>query len=153
MESGTVGGSRGPQERLHLAHGALDSDERGAGHDGVADVELLDLRDGDDGRDVDVGPTVARSGPAPQLVPRPRRVHHLVQLEGTELFAPGGGVLSGVDLDDARVDLGDRLDLVEIGVHENTDGEPALPEGPDDPLEVALIQDDVQASFGADLLP
>src|SRR6516164_928870 len=139
-----------PNERLHLAHRALDADEERARHDRVSDRELLDLADPRQPHHVAVVEPVAHADLEPQLGREPDRVldpPHLVLVVGTVL-----GVAAGVDLDRTRADAVRGLDLLQVRRHEQARADAAVAERAHDLADLADAALHVQAALGGELL-
>src|SRR5919202_479660 len=145
----------------HLADGLGEAGEDGAGDDVVADVELGDLGDGGDLRDVAVGQPVA--GGDVQAVLRGERGGLAQAVEfGGDAHAPLGvdgaraerrlGVGGRAELDLLRARLVRRLDLARLGVYEEADEEAVVAQAVDRAADRVEAGDGVQAALGRDLV-
>ena len=92
-----------------------ESDEHGAGDDGVADVERVEVGDGKCSGNVPVVEAVPGIDAEAELVGERGAVNEPFDLGGSGGGAGGVGVGAGVKLDVLRADIGGGANLVEIG--------------------------------------
>jgi hypothetical protein len=145
----------------HLAHCAVETDERGARNDIVADIKLLNLRNLRDPSDIAIGQSVAggdfqsgarchsrRVGDAPRFGldlshPSDRRVARLF----IEM-----GIVRRADLDLIGPERRRRLDLSDIGVDEEADEDARGIQLLDRIFDLFALRNDVESALGGDLL-
>src|SRR5687768_2154588 len=139
--------------RAHLAHRALHPHQHGAGHDVVADVELRHLRDGGHARGVRVGEAVAGVDHEAELAAQLRRIHDLAEGGLAGSIVAGVGVGRGVDLQGAGSDAMALLDLLQVGIDEEADPDPAVLDHLDPRAQVHAVEHHVQAALRGELLP
>ena len=106
---------------LHLRDRRADAREERARHDGMADVQLVQVREREDGADVVVVDAVARVDHQPEPVRVLAPGAQARQFRVRRRAEPGVGEGAGVQLDDGRADGVGGVDLGGLGTDEQGD--------------------------------
>ena len=133
---------------FHFTDGLLEADEDGAGDDGVADVELVHVRDRSDRADVVIVEAVAGM----------QR-----QAAGDDLLAGGGefgefgvaslagfgqSILAGVKFDGGGAERFGQFQLARIGIEEQADVDTGVAKLLNGGVDCLTMADDVETTFG-----
>ena len=117
----------------------------------MADVELLELRDGGNGGDIVEGEAVAGMGLDAVLGGERGGVGDAAELLRLRLPFQMG-VAAGMELDDGRLQPDRRLDLPRVGLDEQADSDIGFGETSDEGRQVIMLPGRVEAAFGGAFL-
>ena len=117
----------------------------------MPDIELLDLRDGGDGADVEVGESVAGVDGESGLAGMPRCLLKLD--ERPRVLPPGVGIPPGMKLDGRHAQARRAVDGAGIGINEERDADVGVLEAADGTRQTAVARLDREPPLGGDFLP
>src|SRR6185437_4294015 len=129
----------------------LQPPEHRIADDRVSDIELLDLRNGGDGADVEVRESVAGVDGESGLTGMPRCFLELD--ERPRVLPPGVGIPPGMKLDGRHTQARRAVDGAGIGINEEGDADVGVLEAADGTRQTAVARLDREPPFGGDFLP